>query len=330
MQADIEGAVRIATLAAGFKWTWTTDDIPRFCEMAGWSYVESPGERGADIRTGLHVGEPLALAVYDRRFFERSRRPDQQVTELVLRITDRVDGTLPENHRSLTDVFAEIVDRLTTDLGKPKQPLPGPEPRVRWSLRRVVLDIGMTSRAVELRIVNPVYRDWLDEYLSREDDEEGSGYEDDEDSDNLPDRPRTWPDLSAALALTLTRLPLSGVLVLGKADQTVAHFSLDWFGLSCRLPAGRGADAQRFWESNQLTMKDNGWSTEVGRSANSWIRSMRWPARYEEYEYMADSVVAALRNVFRISDPAHLDVRAWDETPNSYPDLTAFGMYRSS
>ncbi|GAB4582307.1 DUF6301 family protein [Nocardia sp. IFM 10818] len=345
MQADIEGAVRIASLVAGFDWTWSIDDVHRFCAVAGWSYVESSGERGAAIRTGLDVAEPLARATYRRRWFERNLKPDQQVSQLVLCVTDYVDGTLPENHRSLTDAFAELADRLTTALGEPEVPSPGPEPEIRWSLpwsstsrwrntgasfapAASVLFLRMDGQAVEMRIVNPTYQKWWDEYLSRDNDEEADGeYEDDEDMGDLPDRPRTWPEFSAALTLTLTSLPLEGILVIRKDDRAVAHIEPTWFGLTCRMLAGSVPSAQRSSGTERTAMTDSGWSiVEEDRVPEGWVRSLRWPASYREFEAMADAVVTALRDVYRVADPADLVVDAWDNSSENYPAITAFGV----
>lgn len=55
MHVDIEGATRIARLAAEFDWTWSVDDLEPFCAQAGWEVVELD-QTGASIRTGLRVG----------------------------------------------------------------------------------------------------------------------------------------------------------------------------------------------------------------------------------------------------------------------------------
>ena len=55
MHVDIEGATRIARLAAEFDWTWAVDDLEPFCAQAGWEVVELD-QTGASIRTGLRVG----------------------------------------------------------------------------------------------------------------------------------------------------------------------------------------------------------------------------------------------------------------------------------
>ena len=57
MHVDIEGATRIARLAAEFDWTWAVDDLEPFCAQAGWELVEF-GQTGGSIRTDLRVGRP--------------------------------------------------------------------------------------------------------------------------------------------------------------------------------------------------------------------------------------------------------------------------------
>ncbi|MDA3637696.1 DUF6301 family protein [Rhodococcus sp. C-2] len=60
MHVDIEGATRIARLAAAFDWTWAVDDLEPFCAQAGWELVELD-RTGASIRTGLRVGQPESI-----------------------------------------------------------------------------------------------------------------------------------------------------------------------------------------------------------------------------------------------------------------------------
>ncbi|MEV0712347.1 hypothetical protein [Nocardia aurea] len=39
MGADVDGAVRIARIAAEFAWTWTEADVPRFAIAANMGFI---------------------------------------------------------------------------------------------------------------------------------------------------------------------------------------------------------------------------------------------------------------------------------------------------
>ncbi|MEV2225690.1 DUF6301 family protein [Nocardia vinacea] len=59
--ADLEGAARIARIGAGFDWTWTRADVPRFCEVAGWEVI-GPNSPGVDMVSNLNVKRREAYA----------------------------------------------------------------------------------------------------------------------------------------------------------------------------------------------------------------------------------------------------------------------------
>ncbi|MFE3230179.1 hypothetical protein [Nocardia sp. NPDC059228] len=70
LPADYDGAVRIATLAAGFDWTWYIEnDLQRFCDAAGWSITGST-EYGDDLRTDLRIQSRSAKVGFVKRMFD--------------------------------------------------------------------------------------------------------------------------------------------------------------------------------------------------------------------------------------------------------------------
>ncbi|MEV0462963.1 DUF6301 family protein [Nocardia tengchongensis] len=359
MQVDLHGAVRIACLAAEFDWTWTIDDIARFCATANWT-EESRDEHGVNALTGLNIEDPGALFVYDLASLSRYGKPGQQVSELTLPVSDQcvthgescyaptLDPTLRQNHRSLTDTFAALTNRITAELGEPAHSGPGPEPSIRWHPMRktegrsegtpdespeAVIELCVRNGCLDLRIINPAVQAWWDAWVA--DTEEDEEIAEDEDgtweayhfedfhqaTDVMPDKPRTWPEFSAALALTLTRLRQVGVLVLNKGDQCSAEFRLTPFRISCRL-----ARAQSFPPGDSVAMTDNGWSFEQDTATETWVLSTQWPAPYQDLETLADAAVRAVRELIHVADPADLEVSGWDDYPSTHPDLTAFGI----
>lgn len=336
MQADIDEAVRIASLAFGFTWKWRTDDVEKFRAAAGWDRIEpqSPGpdmDMDMGFRTGLNIEFPVARACCEPAFFERRHSPKQQVKELLVRVSDRVDPNDSDSRRQLIDAFAEIADRLTTELRAPDQTFPGPRPSLRWTRARVVLTLEIGELSVALRIANPIYQRWWDELLAHEDDEDEDDFRDDEDEDltELPDVPQTWEAFSDALALTMARLPGSGVLDIGSAETTVVMIDMDWDVIKCRITAGTGSIAGLgVSASERRAIDDNGWmaSTAQANVGEVWERSLRWPAPYFEFQATADAIVAAMRAVLGSPNPTDVHVDAWIGVSDDRPDISAFGL----
>ncbi|MFI6867610.1 DUF6301 family protein [Nocardia sp. NPDC050406] len=346
MQVDLHGAVRIACRAAEFDWTWASDDIERFCATVGWT-EESRNEYGVDARTGLEIEDPGALFVFGGDFLSRRGMPGQQISEFMLTVSDQystdgesryaptLDPVLRQNHRLLTDGFAALASRIAAELGAPVYSNPGSEPSIRWRpshKTEVVIALHVRNGYLELRVTNPVVQArwdaWAadtteDEEIAEDEDGtwEASHFEDfHRPIDVMPNKPRTWPEFSAALALTLTRLSDVGVLMLKAGDQNSAEFRLAPFTITCRLKRAplRPGDAE--------AMTNNGWSLDRDKAVDSWTRSMQWPAAYHDFEALADAALNAMRNLFPVADPADLQVRGWDDYPSTHPDLTAFGI----
>lgn len=64
MEADLDGAARIACAAAKFDWTWTTSDVARFCGTVGWR-VDDRGDLGLIMSTDLSVRRRVSTAFTD-------------------------------------------------------------------------------------------------------------------------------------------------------------------------------------------------------------------------------------------------------------------------
>ncbi|MGW5106314.1 TY-Chap domain-containing protein [Nocardia sp. NPDC004123] len=152
----------------------------------------------------------------------------------------------------------------------------------------------------------------------------------DEDLEALPDRPRSWPQFSSALALTLNRLRSDEQLVLTMGQEGIAQFEMDWFEIGCFVRAGMsGGAVQPIPHADRAVMTANNWHAGLGPNEGWWERTMRWPARYEEFEAAADTVSHALRDIIGIGSPTDLQVTGWNNASDySYPDITAFGVRR--
>ena len=154
MHVDIEGATRIARLAAEFDWTWTIDDLEPFCTQAGWELVELM-QGGASIRTNFHVSLPKANMY-------RFNRSMQYISILVTDVAD--DATPMTVVRPLLDEgFTNLDVALTALLGTAPIAEPGPEAFIRWDLPKVVVELSMSFSAIHLDLTSPGYQAWMDE-----------------------------------------------------------------------------------------------------------------------------------------------------------------------
>jgi hypothetical protein len=154
MHVDIEGATRIARLAAEFDWTWSVDDLEPFCAQAGWEVVELD-QTGASIRTGLRVGQSESI------MFGRQHRMDW----ISIFVSDVADDATPMTvvRPLLVEGFTNLDVAFTALLGTATSAEPGPEATIRWDLPKVVVELGMSPRAIHLQLTSPKYQAWVDE-----------------------------------------------------------------------------------------------------------------------------------------------------------------------
>ncbi|MGR6584737.1 DUF6301 family protein [Rhodococcus qingshengii] len=154
MHVDIEGATRIARLAAEFDWTWSVDDLEPFCAQAGWEVVELD-QTGASIRTGLRVGRPESI------MFGRQHRMDW----ISIFVSDVADDATPMTvvRPLLVEGFTNLDVVFTALLGTATSAEPGPEATIRWDLPKAVITLNLGFSAIHLHLTSPGYQAWVDE-----------------------------------------------------------------------------------------------------------------------------------------------------------------------
>ncbi|MGY4103612.1 DUF6301 family protein [Nocardia sp. R16R-3T] len=159
MNVDIEGAIRIARLAAEFDWTWRIDDIPRFCESVGWQIVES-WDNGAELRTDLQLQRPVAYVHPQKRIID----------DISCLVTDIADDELPwvEIRRLVVNAFADLAEGITENLGIPTYGLPGSHATMAWNRENVILKLSASPQVVNLNFVGPEHQKFLDEVAARD------------------------------------------------------------------------------------------------------------------------------------------------------------------
>lgn len=168
MRVDVDGAVRIARLAAGFDWTWTRADVTRFCAVADWQ-PESDGTGGL-IRTDLAVERPEAFVLFGADIYELAQR-NEEVTDIAVYVSDVEPEALSDDVKARA--ISKVVEQIVAQLGDPGYSDDPSDRWPRWVLPRVVIDLAV-DRSITLRLTNPTYQAWID---APEDDDEDDDYD---------------------------------------------------------------------------------------------------------------------------------------------------------
>ncbi|MFI9504636.1 DUF6301 family protein [Nocardia sp. NPDC052566] len=152
MHADIEGAIRIARLAAQFNWTGTIDDVEPFCATAGWEILHEEGKIPV-IQTNLTVNRPLAT-IHQRK---------QRMNYLSIYVTDApAPDFIPlEIESELRGHFTDLGRALTETLGGPTHD--NADNVLRWDLGEIVIRSKKGIGAVYIDLVGRQYQAELDE-----------------------------------------------------------------------------------------------------------------------------------------------------------------------
>ncbi|WP_067835971.1 TY-Chap domain-containing protein [Nocardia lijiangensis] len=135
-----------------------------------------------------------------------------------------------------------------------------------------------------------------------------------------------WPSLSAALALTLARMPGDGCLILSATGNRFAQFVMGSEGLWAEIVDDSAlVGGYRISPDDAVWLSSHGWSPPSEAGSPNWHRRVPWPAHYNEYEAIADQVVEVLCEVLRISAPTELTVESWVNFSNDKFDVSALG-----
>ncbi|MFE1592620.1 DUF6301 family protein [Nocardia sp. NPDC058705] len=140
MSVDIPGAMRVATAAAAFDWTWSAGDIARFAASLGW------GEPGFDdedpsvimMVTDLAHGDNVAMFGID---------DDGEISLGAVFLAE-----LPS--RRTKAALAEVVAHMVRSWGPPTSPAQADGSGAAWVLPRVVVKVS-GGKTVELTVQNP-------------------------------------------------------------------------------------------------------------------------------------------------------------------------------
>ncbi|WP_157978264.1 MULTISPECIES: DUF6301 family protein [Nocardia] len=162
MRGDFDRAAEIVRLAADFDWTWSRDDLDRFCAVAHWTVTESR-PRWASVTTDLDIENRQSHVHLDA---------DSLLKYIDFGVTDRLSEEEAQSSELPAVWFRSLADRLLAELGLPNRRR---ETELRWDLPAVVIVARRASRDNYVAMTSPRYRaeqDRIDEDLANRPDEQ--------------------------------------------------------------------------------------------------------------------------------------------------------------
>lgn len=122
-----------------------------------------------------------------------------------------------------------------------------------------------------------------------------------------------WKQLSTNLALTLTRMPADGFLILGAAGNRFIRFRMMPRWLWCEITHNdQLADDQfRMTAESETILTEQGWYLPPESVSDNWFKHVNWPSRYHEYQVVADECTTAIHEFLHVDSPTELTVKSW-------------------
>ncbi|MFI9504421.1 DUF6301 family protein [Nocardia sp. NPDC052566] len=289
MHVDIAGVAKAATVAAGFDWRWSADDLPRFCAAAGWQ-VADERPRMVRLTTNLDVERPAAAAIGSYHTGDDGQRL------LVEYVTLTVADIATESAEVLAGSRTEISARLTTELGPGHRIRSGARSALTWERPAVTIRVVADEQSIALEFANPhcpappQQRGSADPHVGADD----------------------WPRFTTALAHTLSRMPYDGFLVLSTVGNRYAQFRMRADRLFCEIVGNDYLDEEfRVSPADETTMAETGWRSGTGGGDANWHLDIELPASFGVYDAAAARVTVALRDILRVPTPDLLELRTW-------------------
>ncbi|MGW5452286.1 DUF6301 family protein [Nocardia sp. NPDC003979] len=162
MRADIDGTVRIARIARGFGWTWTEQDVTRFCRAARWSILHEDRDYGPILRTNLEIHLPQCHVTFDREFMGRHDGGNEVMLEMSVYVA--VSERSNTDRAQLVAAHRQLRDRLIEALGPTSPYITGEDfDTDYWRRPDVVVSVASHDDSIHMTFVNPRYQRWMDE-----------------------------------------------------------------------------------------------------------------------------------------------------------------------
>ncbi|WP_330178789.1 hypothetical protein OHB26_19920 [Nocardia sp. NBC_01503] len=133
-----------------------------------------------------------------------------------------------------------------------------------------------------------------------------------------------WLSFSAALALTLARMPTNGCLILTAPGNRFAQFTMVPEGLWAEVADDSAlTDSYHILPDERDQLTADGWNPPSEGGSPNWNRQLGWPTRYPDYETLAERVVAALHHVLKVTQPTELSIDSWVNFSEEEIDVSA-------
>ncbi|MEU4416478.1 DUF6301 family protein [Nocardia salmonicida] len=168
MQADIEGAVRIARIARDFAWTWGQEDIERFRLTAGWTLLRRGDHGNTCLSTDLRVNLNRANAYSNRQYIRGREGRDESLERLAINITDVARDADEVLSTALSECFDQLTERLTREFGRASHTESKPDAEIGWVEYDHVVNVFMGNTYLLLEVVNPRYWSERQEFDSKD------------------------------------------------------------------------------------------------------------------------------------------------------------------
>ncbi|MET9490061.1 hypothetical protein [Nocardia sp. NPDC006630] len=117
-----------------------------------------------------------------------------------------------------------------------------------------------------------------------------------------------WEWFSATLAWSMFTLPHQGILILS-TDCGYVQFARYPSNLHCEVSSNQMLGVQRISVDGEARLAADGWA--VPGVDDNWVREIRSPGEYSEYEHTAACIVSALRDVLELPLPFELETKGW-------------------
>ncbi|MEV0708216.1 DUF6301 family protein [Nocardia aurea] len=135
---DVVSARAVVLSAADFDWTWSTDDVRRFCARTGWR-IDGESQYGFIISTGI-AGLGICQAASEKGVLK----------QIDCSISAKVEPDDLDGSAELSTAFERLTDELTLALGSPVSRTATTGPRLRWNLPHLVIYVSLTHGVVWL------------------------------------------------------------------------------------------------------------------------------------------------------------------------------------
>ncbi|MFR9750492.1 DUF6301 family protein [Nocardia sp. 004] len=168
MYADLDGAAALARIATGFDWTWTLEDVPRFCAITGWKIVIRD-KLGIEFATDFDVRRPQANLFTDKGMAPELAAAGEEIENISITVADLTAASHSSTEAEVVECCGLVGQRLITELGPPRRRVYETDQKLIWDLSKVSIRLYPVTNAVILGFVNPAFQEWIEKQAELDD-----------------------------------------------------------------------------------------------------------------------------------------------------------------